>query len=166
MYELLRGFFIKYFLLSHPLGASGSQRSTTPSTRDVSPTRQRLEAQNAFIFAVTGKPFESRSHTLTKSCNWYTAYLEFKITDAWKTLFRPILQNIKSTSTSPCDHDISIAFQFLTAVVLELERRELALVNIVDQMYNKELLVDLPTETDRSRANQLVFAALGWISMY
>jgi hypothetical protein len=50
----------------------------------------------------------------------------------------------------------------LTAIVLELRRRELALVEIVDGLYNQDLLKE--TEVDRSVACQMVFVALGWIS--
>jgi hypothetical protein len=89
--------------------------------------------------------------------------LEFKILDAWSTLFAPVLENINQEATVPYDHDIAIAFQFLTAVASELERKELALVNIVDGIYNKCLLHE--TDDDRSKAHQLAFAALGWISM-
>jgi hypothetical protein len=70
--------------------------------------------------------------------------------------------DIDPAATSPCDREIVVTFEFLTAVVLELKRKELALVNIVDEMYNKCLLRE--TDKDRCRANHLVFAALGWIS--
>jgi len=50
----------------------------------------------------------------------------------------------------------------LTAIVLELRRRELALVEIVDGLYNQDLLNE--TDCERSVACQMVFAALGWIS--
>lgn len=72
---------------------------------------------------------------------------------------------IHSNATYPCGHDITISFQFLTAVVLELKRKEIALVDIVDTMYNKGLFCQLETDYERSRAHQLVFAAFGWISI-
>jgi hypothetical protein len=103
------------------------------------------------------------SPALTLSRNWYLAFLEFKILDAWNTLLAPVLEDINPKATSPCDDDIGIAFQFLTAVAAELKRKELALVNIVDGMYNRCLLHE--TDNDRSKAHQLAFAALGWISM-
>jgi hypothetical protein len=91
------------------------------------------------------------------------AFLEFKILEAWNTLLAPVLEHINPKAISPCDHDISIAFQFLTAVASELKRKELALVDIVCGLYNKCLLHE--TDDDRSKAHQLAFAALGWISM-
>jgi hypothetical protein len=140
---------------------SGSNSSNTPLARDPSPSPQLREAQHTFIYTVTGRHFHSRA--LVLSCKWYAAFLEFKISEAWPTLLQPVLVDIDKRAASPCDHDISVAFQFLTAVVLELNRRELALVNIVDEMYNKCLFGD-PDE-ERLKGNQLVFAALGWISM-
>lgn len=77
----------------------------------------------------------------------------------------PVLVGIHSDATCPCDHDITIAFQFLTAVASDLKRKEIALVDIVDAMYNKGLFCELETDYERSRAHQLVFAALGWISI-
>jgi hypothetical protein len=100
---------------------------------------------------------------LTSSCNWYLAFLEFKILQAWTSLLAPILKDVDPKATAPCDHDIAIAFRFLTAVAAELQRNEVALANIVDEVYNKGLVHH--TDNDRSKAHQLAFAALGWISM-
>ena len=57
---------------------------------------------------------------------------------------------------------MGIGMRVLTAIVLELRRRELALVEIVDGLYNQDLLNE--TDCERSVACQMVFAALGWIS--
>ena len=129
-------------------------------TRDVSLTSQDLTPQDAFILAITGTPYHSHASAL--SCKWYIAFLVFKINEAWNTLLRPILTRIKTETTTPGDDEISTTFDFLKAVVEELHRKELALVNIVDEMHNREILLDAGDE--RSKANQLVFAALGWIS--
>jgi hypothetical protein len=142
-------------------GASRSNVSPAPIAQGSLMTQERIKAQNGFIIAVTGK--DSHSSALTLSYNWYAAFLVFKVKEAWSTLLSPVLAKVNTAVTKPCDHDISIAFSFLTAIVLQLDRKELALVEIVDEMYNQELLRF--TDDDRSRANQLVFAALGWISM-
>lgn len=153
-------------MLSCFLGSSVSDLSSTPTSRNPSAAPQKQEAQTALIFAVTGKRLHLGEHqhptALTLSCHWYLAFLEFKILEAWNTLLAPVLANVNLKPTSPCDDDISAAFQFLTAVVSELSRKDIALVNIVDAMYNRCLLHE--TDDDRSKANQLVFAALGWIS--
>jgi hypothetical protein len=100
-------------------------------------------------------------------CDWYIAFLNCKIEEAWETLFRLVLAGtVGQTASYPCEYNITIAFHFLKEVASELiKRKELALVSIVDEMYNKDILRDVEGDDDRSTANQLVFAALGWISM-
>jgi hypothetical protein len=64
----------------------------------------------------------------------------------------------------PCNEAISIAFQVLENIVLDLERQDLTLAEMVDTLYNNDLLRD--TDIDRSHAKQLVLATFGWISIY
>jgi hypothetical protein len=73
-----------------------------------------------------------------------------------------MLKDINMGSNEPCGHDMEIGMRVLTAIVLELRRSELALVEIVDGLYNQDLLKE--TDDDRSAACQMVFVALGWIS--
>lgn len=76
-------------------------------------------------------------------------------------MFIPVLS--ASVETPPSNKDMSIAFQIFKIVVLQLRNREfLALSNIVDELYNEQLL--RYTDPDRSNANQLVLASVGWIS--
>jgi hypothetical protein len=142
--------------------SSGLDISNTPT----STATQILEAPNSLIFAVTGKRVHLREHpdppALNLACTWFLAFLEFKIIEAWNTLLAPVLANVNPKVTSPSRDDICFAFQFLEAVVSQLDRKEVALVEVVDAMYNRGLLHD--TDDDRSKADQLVFAALGWIS--
>jgi hypothetical protein len=154
-------------VLSCFLGPLGSDLSNTPTSRDLSVAPQSLESPSELIHSVTGKRVHLGNHpnptALTLACTWYLAFLEFKILEAWNTLLAPVLANVNPKPTSPCKDDICLAFQFLTEVVRVLGRKEVALVDIVDAMYNRGLLHD--TDDDRSKANQLVFATLGWISM-
>jgi hypothetical protein len=78
-------------------------------------------------------------------------------------MFIPVLS--ASVETQPSKEDISIAFQIFKIVVVQLKKRDLALSNIVDALYNEgnEGLLRY-TDPDRSNANQLVLASLGWIS--
>lgn len=66
-------------------------------------------------------------------------------------------------SLRPNDEDMSVAFQILGTIIKQFEREELALTDIVDKLYNDKLFKQ-ETDEFRSHANQLVFAALGWIS--
>jgi hypothetical protein len=119
--------------------------------------------QDALIYAITRTRKINHSYSLIVASRWYVRYLECKINDTWATLFQPVLVDINNTSVHPSDKDMGIVFEFLTAiVVLFRERKELALVDIVDKLYNAALLKD--TDDDRSTATQLVFAIIGWIS--
>jgi hypothetical protein len=117
-------------------------------------------AQEAFVFAVTGSI--RRSDTLNYAWKWYLLFLERKIRVAWVPLFRPILQNINEYAYAPCDDDMAMGMRVLTAIALDLRRSEIALVEIVDGLYNQDLLKE--TDVERSVACQMVFVALGWIS--
>lgn len=79
-------------------------------------------------------------------------------------MFIPVLS--ASVETPPSNQDMSIAFQIFKIVVLELRNRDhpgdLALSDIVGELYNEQLL--RYTDPDRSNANQLVLASVGWIS--
>jgi len=90
-------------------------------------------------------------------------FLEFKIREAWPKLFVPVLR-AATPPTPPSDEDLFIAFQILQTILGELRRESLALTDIVDKLYNENLLRE--TDDMRSHANQLVFAALGWISEF
>lgn len=144
-----------------------SNISTWSTAQDLSQSSQKQEAQVALILVVTGIRLNSKkilhSPALTSSCNWYLAFLEFKILQAWTSLLAPILKDVDSKAAVPCDHDIAIAFRFLAAVAARLQRNEVALANIVDEVYNDCLVYH--TDNHRSKAHQLAFAALGWISM-
>jgi len=104
---------------------------------------------------------------LKEACAWYMNFLEFKIREAWPNLFVPVLRNpvaAAATQSAPSNEDLAIAFQILQTILRELSREGLALINIVDKLYNEHLLRE--TDDERSHANQLVFASLGWISEF
>ena len=115
---------------------------------------------NAFRYVVTTENLDSE--ILSSACHWYTEFLECKIRDNWAALFQPVLVDINPLATTPSENDILVAFELLTAVVLEFQRTDLALAGIVDELYNKNLLKW--TDDERSDAFKLVFAAVGWIS--
>jgi len=120
-----------------------------------------LEAKRALILAVRGNCVVSDN--VEEACVWYTELLEWKIKKHWTQLFQPVMMNIAATPFGPSDDDISVAFCVLTAVISAFARKDLALVEIVDAMYNKSFFKD--TDQDRSHATQLAFAVVGWISV-
>lgn len=119
--------------------------------------------QKAFLDAINGDNFQP--HQLALACEWYTSFLKSKIAEAWTPLFRPILIGICS-DCEPCESCLEVAFTFLKIVVSVFPRKNLALVEIVDELYNNQLLkaAEDDDDHDESNANQLAFAAFGWIS--
>jgi hypothetical protein len=120
-----------------------------------------LAAQDQFIVALLG---QSPPAELQRAYEWYMNFLECKIIEAWKTLFCRVLRDIDPFPGIPGAKALSIAFQILETIVLELTREHLALTDIVDKLYNKQILVY--TDSERSHANQLLFASIGWISTF
>jgi hypothetical protein len=144
------------------IGSTWSSQSTqipTPLAEDL------LPEQTAFLDAVTGPGL--RSGNLALSCEWYTTFLKSEIEKAWTPLFQPVLVGICPSGCKPCAACFEIAFTFLKIMASLFHKKDLALVDFVDLLYNKDLLreADGDTEHDRSNAKQLVFAAFGWMSM-
>lgn len=122
------------------------------------PTSQESDE---FLFALTGERF--RPPTLEVACQWYTSFLESKIRESWVPLFRPVLINAHVASNTPNNKDLSRAFKMLTTILAVLEKDDLALIEVVDKLYNGKILEE--ADPDRSQASQLIFAALGWITL-
>lgn len=102
---------------------------------------------------------------LRPASTWYIAFLEFKICETWKTLFQPILLNIDVKAKQPDAGDLKVAFKILSFVARNLNRRHLALTNLVDDLYNQKYLNDgIEGDDDRIVAHQLTFSIIGWIS--
>jgi hypothetical protein len=114
-------------------------------------------AHNDFLAVILGPEVPEE---LQDYCAWYINFLQFKVTEAWGTLFIPVLK--VSVATTPSNEEFSIAFHIFRIIVLQLRRKNLALSDIVDTLYNDKLVRF--TDVERSNANQLVLASLGWIS--
>jgi hypothetical protein len=121
----------------------------------------KSEAQERFMIALLGEipPVE-----LQIAYQWYMGFLEHKIREAWKPLFSQVVKDMDPSLDLPSAEAFSVAFELLGAIVLELRRKNLALTDIVDKFYNKDLLKE--TDDERSHANQLIFTFLGWISVF
>lgn len=148
------------FYLLRLTNISGSAGPSRATTLYVSGEAILLEAQEEFLLAITGE--KGRPEIVTDACRWYLGFLENKIREAWVSLIRDLLANIDPLPDFPSPQDVSIAFNFLAAVVKYFKKADLALVQIVDKLYNNGIL--RYTDADQSRANQLVFTAFGWIS--
>lgn len=103
--------------------------------------------------------------TLQRSRVWFIAYLEFKTREAWYSLFRNVLAHANPVADKPNSQELSAAFAIYEIIVRESSEREgLALTDLVDALYNENKVKETDHE-ERSLANQLAFAAFGWISM-
>lgn len=121
-------------------------------------------ARETFIFAMTQVSEENQSDFLREACRWYTSFLERNIRVAWDPLFRILLDGNNPNVVLPSDSDIDIAFKLLETIIKVLrEKKEVSLIDIVDELYNEGLL--RYTDDERAAATQLVFIALGWICM-
>jgi len=143
--------------------AEGSFNSARSFTWPDSSLGHISSAHQAFFFAITGD-ISRDSDTQNAAWKWYFHFLKCKIREAWVPLFRPILKNIDEYSYTPRDDDIATGMRVLTAIVSELQRSNVTLVDIIDGLYNQDLLKDV--DVDRSTAYQMVFVAFGWISKH
>jgi hypothetical protein len=101
---------------------------------------------------------------LQRAYEWYINFLECKIIEAWENLFSQVLRDAGNCTKFPGADALSSAFQMLEIVVNELTRERLALANVADQLYNEQIL--RYTDSERSHANQLLFASISWISAF
>jgi len=80
-------------------------------------------------------------------------------------LLRSTLKGLDDKSTVPQRGDLTIVYGFIITVAKLLKTKEnLALVDIVDELDNGDILKPQLDE-ERAIPNQIVFAALGWLSM-
>lgn len=126
-------------------------------------------AQEEFVNFVAGESIKWRSSPILNMCGeYYIRYLDSKVRNSWKILFLPILEGvgIESSHDNVSAPEVSIAFRLLTAILAELRTDKVGLIQIVDALYNKDLLHEDSEDGDgeRSKAVQLVFTAIGWMS--
>lgn len=122
--------------------------------------QERQKRDDLVTFLVGGEVIEG---SLADSCLWYGRYLQSKFYNHWH-LLAPALAGLEDSPT-PVSGDLVIVYYFVIEVAKLLQtRKDIALVEIVDQLDNQQLL---QPQMDEKRAilNQIVFATLGWLSM-
>jgi hypothetical protein len=99
------------------------------------------------------------------ACNlWYAHYLRSKFNHHWH-LLTTALVGLNDHSTAPRPGDLVVVYKYVILVAtLFKTRKDLALVEIVDELDNEGLLKPQMDE-ERAVPNQIVFATLGWLSM-
>jgi hypothetical protein len=129
---------------------------------------QHQERDGFFAFITQGRLINEQqpSETLRDAINWYEDFLRAKFNSAWTTLLRPTLEGLNGNSPLLQRCDDPIIYRFMTRVAQQLsEKKDVALTDFVDELSNEEGLLKEPDE-DRSLPFQLVFAAIGWLSMF
>src|SRR4051794_13128793 len=118
-------------------------------------TEEMLEAEREFCERVI--PFKEYS----QCSNWYLKYLKLRFRSTWSSLFQPSLVGLDEAVESDA-YKTSAVFRFLTKVADTLSKEEeVALVTVVDTLLNDGFLKDI----DRVILTQLVFTAIGWLTL-
>ena len=103
--------------------------------------------------------------SLQRSCKWYERYLQSKFNTHWHKL-APALVGLEDNTAAPRSGDLVVVYKFVIAVAKMLQtRKDVALVEIVDELDNENRLKPQLDE-ERAIPNQVVFAAMGWLSTF
>jgi hypothetical protein len=79
-------------------------------------------------------------------------------------LLAPSLVGLGDSSPEPRPGDLVTVYNFVLAVALLLSvKKNIALVEFVDELDNNNLLKP-QLDNERAKPNQIVFAAVGWLS--
>ncbi|KAG4437547.1 hypothetical protein IFR05_006981 [Cadophora sp. M221] len=135
-----------------------------PPTRinDCPLTPEELKSHDAFFTSVFNSRLSTSQFASIRS--WYSQFLYWKFRAHWH-LLRRALRGLDEDSPSPRPGDLVTVYNFLATVGELLKTREnLALVEVVDELDNNGALKE-QLDRERSVPNQVVFAAIGWLSM-
>jgi hypothetical protein len=101
--------------------------------------------------------------SLQEACEWYSRHLQMRFKEAWDLLARSLV-GLVDDSSEPRPGDLVVVYDFVLAVARLLSvKKNVALVEFVDQLDNDSLLKP-QLDDERAKPNQIVFAALGWLS--
>ncbi|KAL2064597.1 hypothetical protein VTL71DRAFT_3734 [Oculimacula yallundae] len=118
----------------------------------------------AFFSALCGTIDDSEM--VEQAAQWYFAFLNMKCRDAWSKIIRPVLDCEDKDSSSPSQKDLCTIFRMLRTIVLTKKNTDdVALIDIVDVLYNKDYLRHIEEDLERDLAKILVFTAIGWLTM-
>jgi hypothetical protein len=127
-------------------------------------------AQNEFFKIILGPDSSSLPVTETERLSapcvlWYAKFLEGRFRGSWTTLLRPALVGLNDMSNDPLPDEIGVVYRFMSVVAeLLLATKGLEMVGIVDELDIKLRLFKPQPDGERPIPNQLVFAAIGWLS--
>jgi len=102
--------------------------------------------------------------TVYNACSWYSQYLQSKFLDHWHALSAALV-GLDEESKAPKNNEFIILFEFMRKVAEIFKTQSgCALTDIVDKLSNDGLLKDQLDDV-RAIPNQVVFAAVGWLTM-
>ena len=164
--------FIKSRELCHYSFIGIAEKELVTNRHHQDPVSPHLEAdltgQDEFLKVILLQDNASLSPAEAKSLPacvaWYGKYLECRFNSAWTTLVKQTLEGVSNSRIAARPKDINLIYNFISIVAkLLLEVKGLAMVEIVDELANLHLLKD-QKDGERAIPNQLVFAAVGWLS--
>ena len=124
-------------------------------------TYEESQCQGKLIDFIVGD--DLRKGSLQRACQWYSRHLQMRFRMIWH-LLAPSLQGLVDDSTEPRPGDLVIVYNFVLEVALLLSKKKnIALVEFVDELDNNGML-KAQMDDERAKPNQIVFAALGWLS--
>jgi hypothetical protein len=144
-------------------GFSSSGHINFPAEWAGTLTKEERQKQNELFSILVGDQMIKGS--LADSCLWYGRYLQSKFHHHWCFLAAALV-GLEDNSKKPASGDLATLYSFVIEVAKLLKtRRNLALVDIVDELDNGNMLKPQMDE-ERAILNQVVFATLGWLSMH
>jgi hypothetical protein len=132
-----------------------------------------IAARNAFFKVILHQDdaqlsTEEEAKLLSAACvEWYGKFLECRFRGAWTMVLREALRNLKPRFNEPQLGEIGTVYNFMSVVaklLLEDGRKGLAISEISDEAGNLRMFKEDETDVERKIPNQLVFAAVGWLS--
>jgi len=144
---------------------TGGTLTAEPQLLDNLPklTFEEIQCQTRLITFIVGDEIVKGS--LGAACAWYSRHLQLKFLQTWH-LLAPSLVGLEDESTEPRPGDLVIVYKFVLAIAEILSTKShVALVEFVDQLSNENLLKPQLDE-ERAMPNQIVFAAVGWLTMF
>jgi hypothetical protein len=124
-------------------------------------TYEALQCEGRLISFIVGDDIPKGS--LQRACQWYSRHLQMRFKETWHLLAHSLV-GLADNSSGPRPEDLVIVYNFVLAVSDLLSvRKNIALVEFVDELDNNNLLKP-QMDDERAKPNQIVFAAIGWLS--
>lgn len=134
--------------------------TNSSQARQVTPEGERKRVSELIEFLSEGQP---GTDSFLVACNWYVDFIDSKIRAHWSVI-RRVVAGVEADASSPNADDIAKVDKVLAFIARDFsQKKDFALVEIVNDLINEELIVDNPTD-ERVGLHQLMFTFVGWLS--